>query len=81
MNAYNIYLPCFFAYKAQHMLDPRWRFVYSHFHTVILRLFQTFIFERKLPNLLIELWELFYYSYFDKQGLNFNRFGSYWTKY
>ena len=36
------------------------------FHTAILRLFQTFIFRR---NLLIELWELFYHSYFDKQGL------------
>ena len=41
-----------------------WRFVYSDFHTAILRLFQTFIFRR---NLLIELWELFYHSYFDKQ--------------
>ena len=28
-----------------------------------------------LPGLL-ELWELFYHSYFDKQGLNFTTFGS-----
>ena len=44
-------------------------------------LFQTFIFPRKLPNLLMELWGLFYHSYFDKQGLNFTRFGSKITKY
>ena len=48
----------------------------SLLHTAILRLFQTFIFQRKLPNLLIELWEIFYHSYFVKQGLNFTRFGT-----
>ena len=53
----------------EHVLDPRWWIVYSHFHTATLRLFQTFIFYRKLANLLIELWKLFYHSYFDKQGL------------
>ena len=54
----------------------RWWFVYSHFHTAILRLLQTFILQRKHQNLLIELRELFYHSYFDKQGLNFTRFAS-----
>ena len=53
----------------EHVLDPRWPIVYSHFHTATLHLFQTFIFCRKLPNLLIELWKLFYHSYFDNQGL------------
>ena len=35
----------------EHMLDPRWQFVYGLFHTAILHLFQTFTFQRKLPNL------------------------------
>ena len=60
----------------EHVLDPRWRFVYGHFYTVILCLSRTYIFRRRLPNLLVELWELFYHSYFDKQGLNFTRFDS-----
>ena len=59
----------------EHVLYLRWQLVYSHFHTAILCLFQTFIFRRKLPNLLMELWGLFYHSYFEKQGLNFT---SYW---
>ena len=41
----------------------------SLLHTAILRLFQTFIFWRKLPNLLIELWEIFYHSYLLNKGL------------
>ena len=41
----------------------------SLLHTAILRLFQTFIFRRKLPNLLIELWEIFYHSYLLNKGL------------
>ena len=48
----------------EHVLDPRWRFVYSHFHTAILCFFQTFIFQRKPPNLLTKLLEVFYHSYF-----------------
>ena len=50
----------------EHVLDGG---LFSDFYTAILCLFQTFIFWGKLPNLLIELWELFYHSYFDKQGL------------
>ena len=37
----------------EHVLDPRWRFVDSHFSTAILPLFQTFIFETELPKLVI----------------------------
>ena len=60
----------------EHVLDPRWRFVYSYFYTAILHLFQTFIFRRKLLNLLKELWELFYHSFifFDEQVLTFTRY-------
>ena len=60
----------------EHVLDPRWRFVYSYFYTAILHLFQTFIFRRKLLNLLKELWELFYHSFifFDEQALTFTRY-------
>ena len=36
----------------EHMLDPRWQFVYGLCYTAILHLFQTFTFQRKLPNLL-----------------------------
>ena len=62
----------------EHVLDPRWRltYIHIHFHTAILHLFQTTIFLRKRPNLLMEWWELFYHSLLDTQGLNFTRFGS-----
>ena len=52
---------------------PRIKGFFQSFPQSDLALVSDFIFPRKLPNPLIELWELFYDNYLDKQGVNFTK--------
>ena len=52
---------------------PRIKGFFQSFPQSDLALVSDFIFPRKLPNPLIELWELFYHNYLDKQGVNFTK--------
>ena len=50
--------------------SPKIKVFFQSFAHSDLALVSDFIFPRKLPNPLIELWELFYHNYFHKQGVN-----------